>query len=78
LLDLERSFYRNSIEILHGFGGQGKTALGAYAARWLVRTGRFDRAVFVSFESSVGLEVALAEMALRWWEKISRSRKAIP
>ena len=62
LLDIERSFNKNCIEILHGFGGQGKTALGAYAARWLVRTGRFDRAVFVSFESGVGLDVVLAEM----------------
>ncbi len=32
-----------------GFGGQGKTELALEAARWLVRTGRFQRAVFVDY-----------------------------
>ena len=32
-----------------GFGGQGKTELAMEAARWLVRTGMFDRAVFVDY-----------------------------
>ncbi|MCL4204545.1 MAG: tetratricopeptide repeat protein [Pirellulaceae bacterium] len=32
-----------------GFGGQGKTELALEAARWLVRTGRFERAVFVDY-----------------------------
>ncbi len=32
-----------------GFGGQGKTELALEAGRWLVRTGRFARAVFVDY-----------------------------
>ena len=32
-----------------GFGGQGKTELAMEAGRWLVRTGRFERAVFVDY-----------------------------
>ncbi len=78
LLDLERSFDKNCIEILHGFGGQGKTALGAYTARWLVRTGRFDQAVFVSFESGVGLEVVLAEMGTALFGKDFKIQEGEP
>lgn len=78
LLDLERSFDKNCIEILHGFGGQGKTALGAYAARWLVRTGRFDRAVFVFFESGAGLDVALAEMGTALFGKDFKIQEGDP
>src|SRR5262249_17325276 len=36
--------------VLRGVGGQGKTTLAIEAARWLVRTGRFRRAAFVSLE----------------------------
>ncbi len=32
-----------------GFGGQGKTELAMEAARWLVRTGMFERAVFIDY-----------------------------
>jgi len=32
-----------------GFGGQGKTELAMEAGRWLVRTGMFERAVFVDY-----------------------------
>lgn len=34
---------------LTGFGGQGKTALALEAGRWLLRTGMFQAAVFVSY-----------------------------
>ena len=34
---------------LTGFGGQGKTELALEAGRWLVRAGRFERAVFVDY-----------------------------
>jgi tetratricopeptide (TPR) repeat protein len=35
-------------------GGMGKTALSREAAAWWLRTGRFDRAVFISFERKAG------------------------
>jgi hypothetical protein len=66
LLDLERTFagpkQRRQIVILHGFGGQGKTALAAQAAEWFTRSGLFERAVFISFESGIGLDVALTQL----------------
>ena len=56
LLALERLFAKRPIVVLHGFGGQGKTALAAHAASWLTRTRLFERAAFISFESGVGLD----------------------
>ncbi|WP_437657146.1 CHAT domain-containing protein [Sorangium sp. So ce1182] len=50
LLDVERALFRGKIVLLHGFGGTGKTALAAEAARWLCRTGMYRGACFVSFE----------------------------
>jgi tetratricopeptide (TPR) repeat protein len=61
LLSLERAFAQRPIHLLHGFGGQGKTALATQAAGWFTRTGLFDRAVFLSFEQGGGLDLALAE-----------------
>jgi len=61
LLQLERLFRDHPVVVLHGYGGQGKTALAAEAARWLHRTGRFPRgAAFVSFEQGAGAELALS------------------
>jgi tetratricopeptide (TPR) repeat protein len=39
---------------LTGFGGQGKTELAQEAGRWLLRTGRFQRAVFVDYSKAQG------------------------
>jgi tetratricopeptide (TPR) repeat protein len=50
LLALERLLYRESWAVVRGSGGQGKTTLAVELARWLVRTGRFGRAGFVSLE----------------------------
>jgi tetratricopeptide (TPR) repeat protein len=61
LLSLERAFAQRPIHLLHGFGGQGKTALATQAAGWFTRTGLFDRAVFLSFEQGGGLDLALSE-----------------
>jgi hypothetical protein len=36
---------------VRGQGGMGKTTLAVELARWLVRTGRFRRAAFVSLET---------------------------
>jgi len=59
LLNLERAFADHHIVVLHGYGGQGKTALATHAAQWFTRTGLFERAMFLSFESGAGLEWAI-------------------
>ncbi|HEY0171593.1 MAG TPA: tetratricopeptide repeat protein [Pyrinomonadaceae bacterium] len=50
LLSLERLLHNEPWAVIHGQGGEGKTTLAAELARWLVLTGRFDRAAFVSLE----------------------------
>jgi tetratricopeptide (TPR) repeat protein len=50
LLTLERLLHMEKYAVVLGQGGEGKTTLAAELARWLVRTGRFKRAVFVSLE----------------------------
>lgn len=50
LLALERLLAQTPYAVLRGQGGQGKTTLACELARWLVNTGRFQRAVFVSLE----------------------------
>lgn len=57
ILKLEREFARRAVVVVHGFGGQGKTALAGEAGRWFHRTGRFPGgAAFVSFEHGGSLE----------------------
>jgi tetratricopeptide (TPR) repeat protein len=55
LLKLERLLMKQTpaelrYAVVRGMGGQGKTTLAVEAARWLLRTGRFRRAAFVSLE----------------------------
>ena len=50
LLHLERLLAQEPYAVIRGSGGMGKTALAVELARWLVRSGRFARAVFVSVE----------------------------
>ena len=55
LLALERLLqiptpHEQSYAVVRGQGGEGKTTLAAELARWLVRTNRFRRAAFVSFD----------------------------
>ncbi|HEV3468406.1 MAG TPA: TIR domain-containing protein [Pyrinomonadaceae bacterium] len=50
LLALERLLHSEPWAVIRGQGGEGKTTLAAELARWLVRTGRFGRAAFVSLE----------------------------
>ena len=50
LLHVERLLAQESYAVIRGSGGMGKTALATELARWLVRSGRFERAVFVSVE----------------------------
>lgn len=62
---LERAFVRGARRLaISGFGGQGKTRLAQELAEWLVRTGMFDRQVFVDFSRWQGgdaVEQTLAE-----------------
>ncbi|MEA3310392.1 MAG: CHAT domain-containing protein, partial [Chloroflexota bacterium] len=62
LWQLERLFHDRRIVLLHGFGGQGKTALATESARWLTRTGRFARACFLSFERGGEADWAVAQL----------------
>lgn len=52
LLRLERQLLRKDQRwaVLRGQGGAGKTTLAAEFARWMLRTRRFGRLAFVSFE----------------------------
>ncbi|MEO5331136.1 MAG: tetratricopeptide repeat protein [Magnetococcus sp. YQC-5] len=51
LLTLERVLLQKSYAVVLGEGGEGKTALAAELARWLVTIRRFRRAIFVSLET---------------------------
>ncbi len=50
LLALERLLLLEPYAVLVGQGGAGKTTLATELARWMLRTGRFQRLAFVSFE----------------------------
>jgi len=50
LLRLERLLAQKKYVVLCGSGGEGKTTTAVELARWLVRSKRFDRAVFVYVE----------------------------
>jgi tetratricopeptide (TPR) repeat protein len=50
LLALERLLLQERWAVLRGQGGEGKTALAAELARWLVRSQQVKRAAFVSVE----------------------------
>jgi tetratricopeptide (TPR) repeat protein len=50
LLALERLLRQERWAVLRGQGGEGKTALAAELARWLVHSQQVDRAAFVSVE----------------------------
>jgi tetratricopeptide (TPR) repeat protein len=51
LLYLERLLELEKYAVIRGSGGMGKTALAVELVRWLVRSGRFQRAAFVSVET---------------------------
>jgi tetratricopeptide (TPR) repeat protein len=51
LLALERLLSRERYAVVRGQGGEGKTALAAELARWMVRSHQVHRAAFVSVET---------------------------
>ena len=50
LLYVERLLAQANYAVIQGSGGMGKTALATELTRWLVRSGRYARAVFVNVE----------------------------
>jgi len=50
LLSMERMLEQQSYIVICGQGGEGKTTIAAELGRWLIRTRRFERAVFVCVE----------------------------
>lgn len=62
LLQIERAFENLPAVLLAGGGGMGKTALAREAAWWWLRTGRFEMAVFVSFEQVTTVERIVQEL----------------
>lgn len=61
LLALQRLLRQERWTVVRGQGGEGKTALAAEFARWMVRSQQLRRAAFVSVE---GLERNVAESVL--------------
>lgn len=51
LLALQRLLRHENYAVIHGQGGEGKTALAAELARWMVRSHQIRRAAFVSVET---------------------------
>ncbi|HXU31309.1 MAG TPA: tetratricopeptide repeat protein [Thermoanaerobaculia bacterium] len=51
LLALQRLLQENCYAVVRGQGGEGKTALAAEFARWMVRSHQIRRAAFVSVET---------------------------
>ncbi len=52
LLALERLLHDQPYAVVRGQGGAGKTTLAVELARWLARTGRFERVAFASVETT--------------------------
>ncbi len=59
LLELGRAFEKHNAVVVAGMGGMGKTALSREAAAWWLRVGRFEEAVFCSFEQVRSAERAV-------------------
>ncbi len=59
LLALERLLRRERYAVVRGQGGEGKTALAAELARWMVRSQQVRRGAFVSVETHSNLGAVL-------------------
>ena len=59
LLGLERLLRFERYAVVRGQGGEGKTALAAELARWMVRSQQIRRAAFVSVETHSNVEAVL-------------------
>ena len=59
LLALQRLLHKKRYAVVRGQGGEGKTALAAEFARWMVRSQQIRRAAFVSVETHTTLPAVL-------------------
>ncbi len=59
LLALQRLLRHERYGVVRGQGGEGKTALAAEFARWMVRSHQIRRAVFVSVETNSNVQAVL-------------------
>jgi tetratricopeptide (TPR) repeat protein len=59
LLALQRLLDKGGYAVVRGQGGEGKTALAAEFARWMVRSQQIRRAAFVSVETHSNVEAVL-------------------
>jgi tetratricopeptide (TPR) repeat protein len=59
LLSLERLLSEQSVAVIQGEGGEGKTTLAVELARWLVLTARMDQAVFVNVERNTDIRAMI-------------------
>ena len=73
LLILERLLAQEEVKyaVVLGQGGEGKTTLAAELARWLVRTGRFKRAVFVCMEDIYDVRTVVDKIGRQLLPKFS-------
>jgi tetratricopeptide (TPR) repeat protein len=62
LLSLERLLTDESVAVIQGEGGEGKTTLAVELARWLVLTTRMDQAVFVNVERNPDIRAMIDSM----------------
>jgi tetratricopeptide (TPR) repeat protein len=60
LLAAERLLEQKPYVVVQGEGGEGKTTLACELARWLVQTGRFERAAFVPFDKITTADATLS------------------
>lgn len=64
LWQIERAFVGQTRRLtIHGFGGQGKTALAQEAGRWFQQTGMFDRVCFVDYDRFQGVDAVSLTVA---------------
>lgn len=59
LLALQRLLRHERYAVVHGQGGEGKTALAAEFARWMIRSEQMRRAAFVSVETHSNVAAVL-------------------
>lgn len=74
LLALQRLLRRERYAVVRGQGGEGKTALAAEFARWMVRSHQIRRAAFVSVEMHSSRVAVLDAHTLRLLAPALRSR----
>lgn len=71
LLALQRLLHEERYAVIRGQGGEGKTALAAEFARWMVRSQQIRRSAFVSVESNGNERAVMAALGSQLLGKAS-------